>query len=217
MSAFCLFFDKVVAVDFSETGNAAYLYGRDTFENQIAPRLRGRVGKVTEILKRKDLLSERLRHAANWGGRDHEIEVRLQPPSRPKLGLDKAEAVSDCGRHRDDFDLAQLLLDIPPVLFTAVWPAGSCPEACSTAFASLIRAPIRDRRPAGSPSGRFQTDPLPHSAPYDGKLFPEMSRQATVHVDIELPADLDRLSLPEGVDRRLHALLDKQDHGQPLT
>jgi len=44
-----------------------------------------------------------------------------------------------------------------------------------------------------------------------------MSRQATIHVDIELPADLDRLSLPEGVDRRLHALLDKQDRGEPLT
>jgi hypothetical protein len=44
-----------------------------------------------------------------------------------------------------------------------------------------------------------------------------MTRQAAVHVDVELPWELARLSLPEGVDRRLHALLDKQDLGEPLT
>jgi hypothetical protein len=44
-----------------------------------------------------------------------------------------------------------------------------------------------------------------------------MARQATVHLEVELPADLARLSLPEGVDRRLHALLDKQELGEPLT
>lgn len=44
-----------------------------------------------------------------------------------------------------------------------------------------------------------------------------MARQATVHLEVELPADLARLSLPEGVDRRLHALLDKQELGDPLT
>ena len=32
-----------------------------------------------------------------------------------------------------------------------------------------------------------------------------------------MPQDLARLSLPEGVDRRLHALLDKQDRGEALT
>lgn len=44
-----------------------------------------------------------------------------------------------------------------------------------------------------------------------------MTRQAAVRLDVELPLDLARLSLPEGVDRRLHALLDKQDLGEPLT
>jgi len=44
-----------------------------------------------------------------------------------------------------------------------------------------------------------------------------MSRQATIHLQVELPGDLARLSLPEGVDRRLHALLDKRDRGESLT
>jgi len=44
-----------------------------------------------------------------------------------------------------------------------------------------------------------------------------MAREATVHLEVELPGDLARLSLPEGVDRRLHALLDKQDLGETLT
>jgi hypothetical protein len=38
-----------------------------------------------------------------------------------------------------------------------------------------------------------------------------------IQVELELPAELARLSLPEGVDRRLHHLLDKQDRGEPLT
>lgn len=38
-----------------------------------------------------------------------------------------------------------------------------------------------------------------------------------VHVELELPEDMAGLMLPEGVDRRLHALLDKQDRGEPLT
>ena len=38
-----------------------------------------------------------------------------------------------------------------------------------------------------------------------------------VHLDLELPAELAKLGLPEGVDRRLHLLLDKQDRGETLT
>ena len=38
-----------------------------------------------------------------------------------------------------------------------------------------------------------------------------------IDIDLELPADLARLALPEGVDRRLQALLDKQDAGQGLS
>ena len=44
-----------------------------------------------------------------------------------------------------------------------------------------------------------------------------MGAPAIVRIDVELPADMARLRLPEGVDRRLHVLLDKQDSGQALT
>jgi hypothetical protein len=44
-----------------------------------------------------------------------------------------------------------------------------------------------------------------------------MSATAKVDFEIELPADLAKLHLPEGLDRRLHFLLDRQDHGTPLT
>jgi len=39
----------------------------------------------------------------------------------------------------------------------------------------------------------------------------------TVHIDLEMPTDLARLRLPEGLDRRLRVLLDKQDQGHALT
>jgi hypothetical protein len=38
-----------------------------------------------------------------------------------------------------------------------------------------------------------------------------------VLIQIELPADLEKFRLPEGVDRRLQALLDRQDRGDELT
>ena len=44
-----------------------------------------------------------------------------------------------------------------------------------------------------------------------------MGTSAKVDLEIEVPEDLARLHLPEGVDRRLHALLDKQDGGTPLS
>lgn len=44
-----------------------------------------------------------------------------------------------------------------------------------------------------------------------------MANAPPVHIDLELPAHLARLALPEAVDRRLHALLDKQDRGDALT
>ena len=44
-----------------------------------------------------------------------------------------------------------------------------------------------------------------------------MASHGTIHLEVELPDDLACLTLPEGVDRRLHALLDKQDLGEPLT
>ena len=36
-------------------------------------------------------------------------------------------------------------------------------------------------------------------------------------VEIEMPADLDKFSLPKGVNERLQDLLDRQDRGEQLT
>jgi hypothetical protein len=38
----------------------------------------------------------------------------------------------------------------------------------------------------------------------------------SVTFTLQVPADLVRVRLPEGVDRRLQALLDKQDRGESL-
>ncbi|TWT44850.1 hypothetical protein RAS1_12680 [Phycisphaerae bacterium RAS1] len=42
-----------------------------------------------------------------------------------------------------------------------------------------------------------------------------MSRQ--ILLDVELPADLDQLRLPHALDRRLQALLDRQDQGDEMS
>ena len=39
----------------------------------------------------------------------------------------------------------------------------------------------------------------------------------TIQLEVEMPDEMSRLQLPEGVERRLHELLDNQDSGQPLT
>ena len=40
---------------------------------------------------------------------------------------------------------------------------------------------------------------------------------SSVTIQIEIPADLAQFRLPDGVQERLHMLLDKQNRGQPLT
>lgn len=40
---------------------------------------------------------------------------------------------------------------------------------------------------------------------------------SVVQIPLEMPDDLPRIHLPEGVQRRLHELLDRQDSGQALT
>lgn len=40
---------------------------------------------------------------------------------------------------------------------------------------------------------------------------------SSVKIEIEIPDDLARFRLPDGVQERLHMLLDKQDCGQLLT
>jgi len=42
-----------------------------------------------------------------------------------------------------------------------------------------------------------------------------MSRH--VLIELELPTDLERFTLPEGVNQRLQDLLDRQDQGKDLT
>ena len=38
-----------------------------------------------------------------------------------------------------------------------------------------------------------------------------------VLVEFEMPNDFDRFKLPQGVNERLHDLLDRQDRGEALT
>ena len=38
-----------------------------------------------------------------------------------------------------------------------------------------------------------------------------------VQIEVNMPGDLARFRLPKGVQKRLKALLDKQDSGQALT
>jgi hypothetical protein len=38
-----------------------------------------------------------------------------------------------------------------------------------------------------------------------------------IHLELEIPEDLARLRLPDGVQQRLTALLDKQEAGSALT
>ncbi len=38
-----------------------------------------------------------------------------------------------------------------------------------------------------------------------------------VLIELEIPVELEQFRLPKSVNKRLQALLDRQDHGQPLT
>lgn len=38
-----------------------------------------------------------------------------------------------------------------------------------------------------------------------------------VLVELEMPSDLEKFTLPEGVKERLNHLLDRQDSGEPLS
>jgi hypothetical protein len=46
---------------------------------------------------------------------------------------------------------------------------------------------------------------------------PTVEFPMTLTLEVDLPADLARFRLPEGVTARLQALLDRQDSGQPLN
>jgi hypothetical protein len=48
-------------------------------------------------------------------------------------------------------------------------------------------------------------------------VFESASMSQAIHLELEIPDDLARLRLPEGVQKRLTELLDKQDQGTALT
>lgn len=66
VSAFCLYFDRYVVVEFSSTGNAAYVYARDVFERELEPSLTaGRLARAAD-LKKKSLRVHRITHLSGW-------------------------------------------------------------------------------------------------------------------------------------------------------
>lgn len=64
VNAFCLVFDRVVVVEFSEVGNAAYVYQRDVFEQRVYPE--GTTIDAATDLRRSDLRHSRVLHHVNW-------------------------------------------------------------------------------------------------------------------------------------------------------
>ena len=71
VSAFCLYFDHVVVVEFSDTGNAAYIYRRADFDANIEPRLaRGQIRNEKD-LKSKTLRIDKIHHSGGWEYKAH--------------------------------------------------------------------------------------------------------------------------------------------------
>jgi hypothetical protein len=58
--------------------------------------------------------------------------------------------------------------------------------------------------------------PSPSGANLKGAI-PLTSMSQAIHFELEMPDDLARLRLPEGVQQRLTGLLDRQDAGTTLT
>lgn len=65
--AFCLYFDNVVIVEFSETGNAAYIYGRADFEKHFERAVHDNQLRDHNKLKMLNLSRDRIIHSStNW-------------------------------------------------------------------------------------------------------------------------------------------------------
>jgi hypothetical protein len=83
VNAFCLLFDRVVVVEFSEVGNAAYVYQRDVFEQKVYPE--GATIDAATDLRRGDLPHSRVLHHTNWQTQASELlseyGVERSPPS----------------------------------------------------------------------------------------------------------------------------------------
>lgn len=65
-SAFCLFFDDIVVVEFSVLGNAAYVYKRDFFETHFLPKLVSHSLYTPATLKAPQQAVYRLVHSRAW-------------------------------------------------------------------------------------------------------------------------------------------------------
>lgn len=67
VSAFCLYFDRFVIVEFSTSGNAGQIYDRGVFEQNLEQIVAGRGAKSASDLKSERLRRERiLHHAHSW-------------------------------------------------------------------------------------------------------------------------------------------------------
>jgi EH_Signature domain len=66
VSAFCLFFDQVVVVEFSDNGNAAYVYGRSHFEGSFQARAEKGLLAKGDSLKVKERALTTIRHQGDW-------------------------------------------------------------------------------------------------------------------------------------------------------
>jgi len=73
VSAFCFYFDHVVVVEFSHTGNAAYIYRRADFDAQIEPEFAAGRIKTERDLKRSQLRVGDIKHFVGWEEKAHHL------------------------------------------------------------------------------------------------------------------------------------------------
>lgn len=64
--AFCLFFDDIVVVEFSEVGNAAYIYSRRQFEEKFALALRKQISDTAQLKASRQDRDWRIHHHKGW-------------------------------------------------------------------------------------------------------------------------------------------------------
>lgn len=73
VSAFCLYFDHIVVVEFSDTGNAAYVYQRTAFDSHFEARLlKGKIRNEKD-LKDAMLRIDDIKHFRGWETRADEL------------------------------------------------------------------------------------------------------------------------------------------------
>lgn len=76
VSAFCLYFDDIVVVEFSDSGNAAYVYRRAAFDAELEGPLMGNRLRAHDDLKQPHRTIHRIHHRRGWEGDTHDFLVR---------------------------------------------------------------------------------------------------------------------------------------------